>query len=108
MENSEGETIIRGHYGTSVNRKDELEFSIDFLLYIVATSEPLEVVEEHSVAPPPDIARNRTDVALIGKEKSVPTRSPVSMPLFRNAFAGVIKLDDDSVLIMTKAYRHLT
>ena len=103
VENAKGETIVRGYHGTSLSRKVEVEFSIDFLLDIVATAVPIEVVEEHAIIPLPCIARNRTAVVLFGNEKWLPTRSPALTPLFGNVFAGVIKAGDDSVLIMAKA-----
>ena len=41
VEKAKGETIIRGYYGTSLSSKVEVEFSIDFLLDIVATAAPI-------------------------------------------------------------------
>ena len=102
VEKSKGETIIRGYYGTSLSRKVEVEFSIDFLLDIVSTTAPLEGVKENSVIPPLDITRNRMAVTLFGKEKWVPTRAPALPPLVGNMFTGVIKPEDESLLNMAK------
>ena len=108
MENTKGETIIRGYHGTSLSRKVKVQFSICFLLVIVTTAAPLEVVDEYSVIPPPDITRHLRAVVLVGKEKWVPTRSPALMPLVGNVLAGFIKPHDYSVLMMVKTYHPLS
>ena len=54
------------------------------------------------------LRKNRKAATQVGNEKWVHTRSPALLPLVGNVFVDAINLDDDSVLIMAKAYHLLS
>ena len=107
VENAKGDKIIRGYYGISLHWKKEVDINLDNLLDIVTTAPLLEVADEESLLPPPDISRNKTAITKLKEVAWVPTRCPVVIPLVGNVCSGQIKADGDSALNMVKAYHPL-
>ena len=104
VENSKGETVIRGFYGMSLGVKLKVEVSADFLLDILTTAEPMPLDPIRTVIPPPDISKCRKAVKQVDNTNWVPARSPVVMLLVGNVLSDVVNPDDDYTLIMAKKF----